>query len=298
MGKRIIDLHIHTTCSDGALTPFEIIDKAKENNVSTIAIADHDTVMAYTDELFEYAHKNGITLIPAVEISTKIGKVGVHILGYNIDIKNAELLQNLDALRNSRHNYLCDVSNLLSQLGYKVNLDKLDTIDAVTKAHIALDIVSNEENKELLLKNFGHIPSKGEFIETIMNEGCPAYTLKKTITPMTASELIRSAGGKVVIAHPVAYGYEDNFQLEDVIDLIGKVKPDGLEANYIYVDRHDNVIDECDKWNKVASEYGLFTTIGSDYHCTDGLHPEIGLVNTSLQLSESSIENILSNLNS
>ena len=81
--ERIIDLHMHTTCSDGALSPFEIVDKAKENGVSTIAIADHDNTAAYTDELFAYAKEKGVEIIPAVEMSTHQKKIGVHVLGYN-----------------------------------------------------------------------------------------------------------------------------------------------------------------------------------------------------------------------
>ena len=82
MTKRI-DLHIHTTISDGVLTPKEVIDEAVKNGVAVISIADHDTIDAYTDEIFEYAKSKNIKLIPAVEISTKTKKSGIHVLGYN-----------------------------------------------------------------------------------------------------------------------------------------------------------------------------------------------------------------------
>lgn len=75
-----IDMHIHTTVSDGKLTPFEIIDEAVKNNVKVVAIADHDTVDAYTDELIKYASEKNIKLIPAVEISTKFNKISIHVL--------------------------------------------------------------------------------------------------------------------------------------------------------------------------------------------------------------------------
>ena len=81
-----IDLHIHTTKSDGALTPKEIIDEASKNGVSIIAIADHDTTEAYDEELFEYANNKKVELINAVEISTKANKAGIHVLGYNFDL--------------------------------------------------------------------------------------------------------------------------------------------------------------------------------------------------------------------
>ena len=294
--ERIIDLHMHTTCSDGALTPFEIVDKAKENGVSTIAIADHDNTAAYTDELFAYAKEQGVEIIPAVEMSTHQKKIGVHVLGYNFDLENKDMIETLSKLRNARHDYLENVAVALERLGYKINTAKLDEIPAVTKAHISLDVISNPDNEALLLQNFGHIPSKGEFIETVMNEGCPAYVQKFTITPVEAANIIHLAGGKVVLAHPVAYKHEDGIDENFVLDLAKAMKADGIEANYVYVNREDQVIDESEFWNNLAISNGYFTTIGSDFHVSDGLRPEVGLVNTSLRLDESTITNILNNL--
>ena len=295
MQKRI-DLHIHTTVSDGWLTPKEVIDEAFKNKVSIIAIADHDTVDAYNDKLFEYARSKNIKLIPAVEISTKAKKAGVHVLGYNIDLNNREFKERLNKIRNARHDYLHDVAKKLEELEYYINVEELDKIDAVTKAHIALDAVNNPKNREKLLSEFGHIPSKGEFIETIMNENCPAYVEKKQITPKEAAEIIREAGGKVVLAHPVAYGHEDNLTEEDILKIVKDMSPDGIEANYIYVDRNNQIFDETKKWNEFARKNNLFVTIGSDFHNKDGIRPEIGLINTNLSLDEKTIKEILENL--
>ena len=90
-----IDLHIHTSKSDGILTPKEVIDEAVKNNVNVISICDHDTIEAYTDSLLEYAKKNNIKLIYGVEISTKYKGYGYHVLGYNIDIFNKDLKEEL-----------------------------------------------------------------------------------------------------------------------------------------------------------------------------------------------------------
>ena len=172
----------------------------------------------------------------------------------------------------------------------------MDKIDAVTKAHIALDATSNPKNKEKLLAEFGHIPNKGEFIETIMNENCPAYVKKESVTPKEAAEIIREAKGKVVLAHPVAYEHEDNLTDEDILDIVKDMKPDGLEANYLYVDRNNNKFDETAKWNEFAKENNLFVTVGSDFHNKDGIRPEIGFVNTNFTLSDEKIDEILNNL--
>ena len=86
--RKLIDLHIHTNISDGMFSPKEVIDEAYRNNASVISITDHDTIDAYTDEIFEYAKSKNIILIPGVEISAKAERSGVHILGYNFDINN------------------------------------------------------------------------------------------------------------------------------------------------------------------------------------------------------------------
>ncbi len=293
--ERRIDLHMHSTISDGALTPKEIIDEAVKNGVDTISICDHDSLDAYTEELFEYARKNNINLIKGVEISTQ-GEVGVHVLGYNFDLNNKDLLDALYRLKNSRHIYLHDVAKKLEEFGYKVNVEELDKVEAVTKAHIATDIVTNKANEELLLKTFGHIPNMGEFIETIMNEGCPAYVKKNTITPKEAAEVIRKAGGKAVLAHPVGYKYENNLEIEDVQKIVDDMNPDGIEAYYHYVDRYNNRVDEVAKWKEFAIKNNKFMTIGSDFHKKDGIRPEIGFINWDIDLTTKEVEEILNNI--
>ena len=291
--KKIIDLHVHSNCSDGLLSPKEIIDKAVANGVSVISIADHDTVDAYNDELFQYANSKGVQIIPAVEISTKTEKCGIHVLGYNFDLSNKVLLDKLASLRNARHDYLYQVSIKLKGLGYIVRVSDLSKIESVTKAHISTDIVSNPVNSDKLLETFGYIPEKGEFIEKVMNEGCPAYVEKNTITPVEASKLIRMAGGKVVLAHPVAYKHEDGLTDEEISDLISDMEVDGIEANYIYIDRFHNKINEIQYWNHFAKAHQLHTSLGSDFHKEDGVHPTIGLVGEDIKVSDSDILAIL-----
>lgn len=291
--NRLIDLHIHSNLSDGELTPREIIDRTVNNGVSVIAIADHDTIESYNNNLFSYAKENNVKLIPAVEISTKYKGIGIHVLGYNFDINNKLLIDKLYSIRNARHIYLHDVAVKLKELGYIIDVNSLDKIDSVTKAHIALNILENENNNKLLLKTFGHIPSKGEFIETIMNEGCPAYVEKETISPMEASDLIREAGGKVVLAHPVCYKYEDGLTDEEILNLVNDMKADGIESNYIYIDKNNNKINEINHWNAFAKQYNLITTIGSDFHKVDNIHPDIGLINEDIKLNNSEINSII-----
>ena len=292
----IIDLHIHTNISDGALSPKEVIDEAWKNGVSVISITDHDTIDSYTPELFSYAKSKNIKLICGVEISSKNEKAGIHVLGYNFDLNNKELKKTLFGIKNSRHEYLHNVVKKLNELGYLVNVEKLDKIDSVTKAHIALDIVKNEKNNEKLMLDFGNIPNKGEFIEAIMNEGCPAYVEKRTPTPKEVARVIRKAGGKVVLAHPVAYVYQDNFTDEDILKLVRGMKLDGIEANYLFVDTNGKIIDETDKWNKFAKENDLFVTVGTDFHRKEGVYKEIGFANIDFKLEDEVIKEIIKNI--
>jgi len=294
--KMKIDLHIHTKMSDGELTPKEVIDKAIENKVKVISIADHDTIEAYTEEFIQYAENKGIKLIKGVEISTKINKCGIHVLGYNIDVENEKFKESLYKIRNARHEYLYKVSEKLEKLGYYINTEELDKIDAVTKAHIALDIIKSSKNEQKFLDEFGHIPGKGEFIETVMNENCPAYVKKETVTPQKAAEIIRQANGKVILAHPVAYEHEDGLNEEDILKIVKDMNPDGIESNYIYIDKDNNEFDECEKWNRFAKNNNLFVTVGTDFHNSDGIRPEIGFVNKRIELTEDEIDEIIENL--
>lgn len=285
-----IDLHIHTTCSDGVLNPYEVIDEAYKNNVKIISITDHDTISAYTEDLIEYTKKKGIKLIPGIEISTKSNKCGIHVLGYNIDINNKEFSDILCGLRSTRHKYLYDVSKKLESIGFILNVNTLDKIDAVTKAHIANDVINNKNNKDNLIKYFNHIPNKGEFIETIMNEGCPCYVKKETITPSYAADIIRKYGGKPVLAHPVAYKYEDNLSCDEVLKILKSMNCHAIEGNYVYVDKNNNKINEVKLWNKFAIDNALVSTIGSDFHLSDGIRPIIGLVDEEV---DANIDDIL-----
>ena len=136
----------------------------------------------------------------------------------------------------------------------------------------------------------------GKFIETIMNEGCPAYVKKESITPTLAAKLIRSAGGIVVLAHPVCYKYEDDVDIEEIKKLIFDMQVDGIEAMYIYIDKNHNKINEIKKWCEVAKEFNLLITIGSDFHNFDNIHPTIGLTGEDVGLCKSDYDKLIKKL--
>ena len=292
-----IDLHMHTTKSDGSLTPFQLIDEAVKNGVKFISITDHDTLGAYTNELFDYAKEKGIELIVGVEVSSKSHGKAIHVLGYNVNYKDEEFNSLLAQIRLTRSKYLVDVDKKLSELGYVLNVEKLKKVESVTKANIALDIVENKLNEKKLIEDFGFVPSRGVFIETIMNEGCPAFVKKDSISPRDASLAIKKAGGKVVLAHPVVYEKKDKLSIQTIEDVINDMEIDGIEANYIYYDKNLNRYDDILKWREFAKKTGLFATVGSDFHLDDGAKPKIGFVNQDLVLNDEDVNNILSKLN-
>ena len=291
-----IDLHVHTTKSDGSLTPTQIIDEAAKNGVRFIAITDHDTVGAYSNDLFDYAEKQGVKLITGVEVSTKLNGKSYHVLGYNFDYKNVDLNELLKKIRANRAKYLVDVEQKLRELGFVLNIDKLKKVESVTKANISLDIVENKLNEEKLIEMFGFVPSRGVFIESIMNSGCPAYVKKEAITPAEAARAIKNAGGKVVLAHPVVYDRKDKVSDEMIEEVISNMEADGMETNYIYYDKLGQRFDDVEKWSEFARNHNLFETVGSDFHLDDGVKVKIGFINENLVLNEQQTEQILRNL--
>lgn len=290
------DLHIHSNKSDGKLSPKEIIDMAAKHGVKVIAITDHDTVAAHTKQVHDYAEEKGVVLLTGIEISSENARGGFHILGYNIDVNNEFLKQGIKRLKENRMAILSESARKLGELGFKVDTEELKKLESIAKGSIAENVIDNPENKEALINKFGHIPGKGEFIQTYMNKGCPAHVKKDHITPAEAAEMIRRAGGKVVLAHPVVYIYEKNFSEEDVVNVINEIKPDGIEANYVCYDKLNNRHYEYDRWKAIANKFNMFATIGSDFHRDDGIRPLVGFVNENIALSSDDEQKIKDNL--
>ena len=107
------------------------------------------------------------------------------------------------------------------------------------------------------------------------------------------SQKIRRAGGKAVLAHPVAYEHEDNLSEDEILDIVKDMKADGIETNYIYINRNNETINEIEKWNAFAKKCNLPVTLGSDFHNKDGIRPEIGLINKHVDFSEEYLNEIV-----
>lgn len=275
MKRHIIDLHTHTVHSDGVLTPIELIDRAHDNGVSVLSIADHDTLGAYEDEsTFEQAKKRDIRLIPGVEISAKYRSVGIHVLGLFIDHENDTLHNVLKRQHNFRIEYMNRVVDMFEKDGWAIaSKESLLSLGSVTKAHISQSIVEHEENFERLKQLFGQIPNRGMFIEAMMNEGCKYFLERETLSPTEAVQAIHDAHGVAIFAHPIASLYED-MDMTALRDVISNTNFDALEAFYYYHDqsRGGAMITAIDQMTELAQEFGLAVSAGSDYHGPNPAH--------------------------
>ncbi len=249
-----VDLHIHTTASDGRLPPEEIVQRAAEQGLKYIAITDHDTVAGISRALQAGTAFPGLTVIPGMEINTDTQTGEVHILGYCIDYKSKELESSLNRLRHSRETRAKKIVDNLSGMGIGISWERVMELaggGSVGRPHIAQAMFEG-----------GHIPSLQEaFIKYIGRHG-PAYAERERLSPEEAVKLVVLAGGLPVLAHP-----EDVDELESFLKSLKKVGLIGLETYYDGYHR-----DTVKKLAKIAERYGLITTGGSDFHGLGSSH--------------------------
>lgn len=249
------DLHIHSTYSDGLFTPLELIDICKEVQLEIIAITDHDTVSC-TEELREAA-RDKIDFIPAVEMSSNIGELDVHILGYYVDCKNEELLTYFEIFKQHRYARAKKIIEKLSRDGIKLDFDQIKTKhknSALGRPHIA----------EALLQN-GYVGSINEAFNRFLGYHSPYYVPKKNIHPKEVIQKIRKWKGIPVIAHPAIINDDG------LIDQLISDGPLGIE---VWHPDHNQWWR--DKLHRMALKNGLLMTGGSDFHGFHGKYSQIG----------------------
>ena len=247
----MIDLHTHTKASDGEFTPKELIDLAISKNMTAIAITDHDTVDGL-EEAEEYAKDKDITLITGIELEAKVEKGQMHILGLFIDYNNKEFKDKLNAIieyRNSRNDKFIEEFN---KIGFEISLEELikeSNGKTIGKPHFA----------RIFLKK-GYVQSKDEMFEKYFNKE-PFNKFKKSFyTPEEVITMIKKVNGIAILAHPQSLKLEDN----ELIDKIKELKVYGLDGVECYHTKQTE--DEMIKFSKLAKEYSLLITKGSDFH--------------------------------
>lgn len=241
-----IDLHIHTTCSDGTYTPEQIIVHAHELKMTKIAITDHDTVEAFSAELLHLATTYNVLLIPGIEISCTYQNSLIHILGLNIDYQNSSLINILQNYHRKKAKYILRLCQELQKIKIEVFLDRKD--------YSLKSLVKVVQQKYQI--------SKDEIMDKI--KCLESFTKYKeaNISVKQALDIIHDCGGYSVLAH-INQITEDKPRSEVII---ADLKKEGLDGLEIY---HPGYTKElCDYYLSLARKYSLLCSGGSDFHGT------------------------------
>lgn len=254
------DLHIHSIYSDGSLAPFEIIKACKELQLKVISITDHDTVSG-VEETIESA-RGEIEVIPAVEMSSNIGDLDIHILGYYVDYEDADLQTYLESFKKHRVKRIKKIIEKLSSDGIKLEFEQIKAVAkncSLGRPHIA----------EVLLEN-GYVKSINEAFAKFLGYHSPYYEPKKNIHPREVIRKIKNCKGIPVVAHP---GTINNEQI------LYQLIMDGVLGIEVWHPEHGHRWQQ--KLYEIALKNGLLMTGGSDYHGKRGGYAQIGITGCS-----------------
>lgn len=252
-----IDLHTHTTKSDGTFTPTELVDYAIQKELTAVAITDHDTTEGL-DEAISYAAslrkqgKPSIEVIPGIEFSTEYEGKDVHIVGLFISYDTPAFQAQLNAFVNSRINRNIKMCTKLQETGIDITYEKLqaENPDAViTRAHYAA-----------YLQAHGYVKSRPEAFDRYLGDHTKYFVPREKVTPTQAVQLILEAGGIPILAHPPLY-HMGNERLDKLISSLKDAGLLGIEAIYSTYTNQD----ERDM-RRLADKYDLLLSGGSDFH--------------------------------
>lgn len=250
-----IDLHTHTTASDGVLTPTELVELAAGRKIDVIGITDHDTVMGLP-EAAAAAERFGVRVVAGIEFSAQHDDRVVHVLGYFVDADDEGLLRTLDEMQAERLDRVKRMVARLNELGYELTLDEVlaqATGAIVARPHVARAMVAR-----------GYVSSVGDaFTPELIANGGRADVPRRQLTPSESIDAIRAAGGVPVIAHPgLAHHLGTHDPMPD--ELIEQLASAGLAGLEVDHPDHDPLTRE--RLRALADRLGLVATGGSDFH--------------------------------
>lgn len=246
------DLHLHTTCSDGRLTPTELVQLVVDRGIEVMALTDHDTTQGMEEALAAARRYPQLRLIPGVELSTDVPGNEVHVLGYFIDYQDEDFQRFLARFRDSRMNRAQRMVEKLATLGIHIDWQRVKEIagaGAVGRPHVAQAILEK-----------GYISSIAEAFDRFIGRTGPAYVEREKMTPAEAVTLAAKVGGLPVLAHPR--------DLDNLGQLIEELKGAGLIGMEVYYQNYDD--DTVAELLTVAKRYDLIPLGGSDYHGLGG----------------------------
>ena len=253
------DLHVHTTASDGVLSPSELICLAIERGVGVVAITDHDSVDGIAPALVAARECPSLRVIPGVEVSTDIPRGEVHILGYFVDYMDPVLVKRLQVFRRSRRVRAQRMVAKLADLGLHVRWERVRQLagaGSIGRPHVAQAMLEK-----------GYVCTLGEAFNRYIGRNGPAYVEREKMTPSEAVDLVIKANGLPVLAHPANID-----GMEELVDRLHKVGLVGIEVYY-----SNYGADVVKRLASVAHRYGLVACGGSDYHGLDSIdHVPLG----------------------
>jgi hypothetical protein len=271
-----VDLHLHTTASDGVRSPSNLVNYAKGKGLRAIAITDHDTIEGLEEAMAE-GRKIGFEVIPGIEISAEYSPGSMHLLGYCLDIHHPLLNERLAYLQKARAERNPKIVEKLNRLGIKITYE--DVIKAsgggqVGRPHFA----------QVLLER-GYVRSIQEAFERFLKKGAPAYHDKLRFKAEEAIHSIQEASGVAVIGHPNTLGANGMSELDTLLSQLVK---EGLKGIEVYYPEHSPA--DVATYKFLAEKYGLVMTGGTDYHGIERNGLEIGVGRGDMKLPYSMVE--------
>lgn len=265
-----IDLHTHTTASDGSLTPTALVQKAHEIGLAALAVTDHDTISGLAEAHAE-ARRLGLDFLAGVELSVEDKDGRFHLLGYGFDPNFDELAEKLLNLRRSRAARNTQMAAKMAALGLPVTMDDVRN---AAKKHGGEDseVIARPHFAQALIAA-GVVASVQEAFDTYLASGKPLYQAKDVLTPAEAIGLLHRAGGVAVMAHPGLVPLSKDALKARIKSLAEDAGMDGLEALY---SQHSPA--ETAFFLEVARENNLLVTGGSDFHGTPKPRVPLGIV--------------------
>lgn len=259
----MIDLHTHSTASDGTLTPRALVDLAAAKGLEALALTDHDT-LAGIPEAAERARQVELTFVPGIELGASCdGLRDIHVLGYYVVPGDLRLAGALSWLRSCRWTRAQRIVARLNELGVDLTFDQVRnhvTSDSVGRPHVARALVEA-----------GHASSLGEAFRRWLVPGAPAYVEKPHLTMRQVIDLIRGVGGIAVLAHPATLKLDPN-ELRGLLLTLSDQGLQGIEAHW---SKHEWA--EACLYEEMANRLGLLVTGGSDFHGSSKPEIELGL---------------------
>lgn len=256
-----IDLHVHSSASDGSLTPEEVVELAKREGLTSFALTDHDTVEG-VERALDHAKKiKDIEVIPGTELSCYYNDREIHIVGLFINHKDETFLNELQKLEQARETRNEKMVQNFVDAGIPITLEELkhgNPNSVITRAHFARVLIEK-----------GICKDKNEVFDKYLGIGCPFYLPKPKVTPEHVISLINQAGGIAILAHPYSYKLSKT-EIEDMLD---DLIPAGLSGMECYYSTYDD--GQMQELRNIAHTKNLLISGGSDFHGT--VKPDISI---------------------